>query len=106
MSKSLSEIIRKIAQEPVVKGKKGTRAEALARKMWQMAQGYNEKLGDKIRKHAPDKKMIIEVINRLEGKVPTADIKDGKQKATITDKVKEQSRERMNALAKETGSSN
>jgi len=109
MSKSLTQYIRKIAQEPVdtkfMPKKSTTQAEALARKMWQMAQGYDEELGgDKTRKHAPDKAMIAEIINRLEGRVATADIKDRK-KRTIVDKVKEQSRDRLNTLAKGIGSS-
>ena len=109
MNKSLTQYIRKIAQEPIdvefVPKKSTTQAEALARKMWQMAQGYGEELGNgKTRKHAPDKTMIAEIINRLEGRVATADIKD-KKKATIIDKVKEQSRNRLNTLAKKTGSS-
>ena len=109
MKKSLTQHIRKIAQEPVgiefVPKNSTTQAEALARKMWQMAQGYDEKLDSgKKRIHIPDKTMIAEIINRLEGRVATADTKDLKRKATIVDKVKEQSRERMNALAKEVGS--
>lgn len=112
-SKLLSQFIREIAQEAVIPLedagtdtgiRMATRAEALARKMWQIAQGYDEHLDSgKIKKHAPDKAMITIILDRLEGRVLAVDVKDQKRKATVADRVSEQSKERINALAKRTG---
>lgn len=99
--KLLSQFIREIAREPLNDGEKETQAEALARKIWKMAQGYDETLDSgRIKKYAPDKAMIIVIMERLEGRVPTVDVKDKGRKATVADRVKEQSRNRLNALAK------
>ena len=105
----LSRYIREIGDQAVVPiGDAGedsgvrmaTRAEALARKMWEIAEGYTEDLPDGKKKvHPPDKAMIAIIIDRMEGKVPTIDAKDQKPKASVADRVGEQSRLRMkNAL--------
>ena len=106
MSKTLTQYIREIAEEPAENGE-GTQAEVLAREMWRIAQGYDEELtSGKIKKHPPNRAMMTTIMDRLEGKAAIKDMKDDKRKATIADKVEEQSRKRLNALAKQTGSSN
>ena len=111
-SRLLSHYIRQIADERVkpledadAEGgvRMATRAEALARKLWQMAEGYTEHLKEgKEKEHAPDKAMILLLIERMEGRVPTIDAKDQKPKASVADRVGEQSKKRTNALLKTT----
>ena len=103
----LSRYIREIAAEatvPVADAEADdgirmeTRAEALARKIWQMAEGYIDGKG---KVHTPDRNMIAIILERMEGRVPTIDAKDQKSKASVADRVSEQSKERIkNALAK------
>lgn len=102
-SKQLTQHIREMASEKIeVDGKEMTRAKALAYQMWQAAQGYDEiTRGGQTIRHPPDKIVMNQLIDRLEGKVATADTKGNKPKATVADRVKEQSRLRLkNALAK------
>lgn len=110
--KLLSKYIRDLADEPVVpieedgSVRMATRAEALARKMWEIAQGYDEVLDDgKVRKHAPNATMITAILDRMEGKVPMTDTKDKKQKASVAERVGDQSKRRLNKLVKEIGDS-
>ena len=83
-----------------------TRAEALARMMWKMAEGYTEEVGknkdgtNKIKVHPPDKGMITIIIERMEGRVPTIDAKDQKSKASVAERVSEQAKKRMSAVVK------
>ena len=104
----LSRYIREIGDQAVVPigdagedsgVRRATRAEALARKMWEMAEGYTEecKDGKKGKVHPPDKAMIAIIIDRMEGKVPTIDAKDQKPKASVADRVGEQSRLRIDS---------
>ncbi|KKL49424.1 hypothetical protein LCGC14_2315640 [marine sediment metagenome] len=112
----LSRYIREIAAEatvpvPDAEADNGvrmeTRAEALARQIWKLAEGYEETIGGKIKVYLPDKNMIAILLDRLEGRVPTIDAKDQKPKATIAERVGDQSRRRLNALAdKNNNSSN
>jgi len=110
-SRLLSRYIREIANEAVMpledadaeNGiRMATRAEALARKLWQMAEGYSENIDGKIKVHAPDKAMIAVLLDRMEGRVPTIDAKDQKPKASVAERVGDQSRNRMNASIKQT----
>lgn len=115
--KLLSQFIREIANEAVIPiadagtdsgVRMATRAEALARKAFDMALGYEEtvvnaKGVEVIKKHGPDKAMMTMVWDRMEGRVPTTDAKDQKRKASVAERVGEQSRDRLNALAKEAG---
>ena len=104
MTKSLTEYIREIAEEPAENGE-GTQAEVLAREMWRIAQGYDEILGDKIKKHAPNRAMMTVIMDRLEGKAAIKDMKDDKRKATVAERIGEQSRKFMNTLAEQSSSS-
>ena len=110
-SRLLSCYIRKIANEAVMPMedaaaengiRMATRAEALARKLWQMAEGYSEEIDGKTKVHAPDKAMIAVLLDRMEGRVPTIDAKDQKPKASVAERVGDQSRNRMNASIKQT----
>ena len=111
-SRLLSHYIRQIADEKVkpledadAEGgvRLATRAEALARQIWQRAEGYTEHLKEGEEKiHAPDKAMVTLLIERMEGRVPTIDAKDQKPKASVADRVGEQSKKRMNALLTKT----
>lgn len=100
MSKTLTEYIREIAEEPAENGE-GTQAEVLAREMWRIAQGYEEKLDSgKVKKHPPNRAMMTTIMDRLEGKAAIKDMKDDKRKATVAEKIGEQRRKFMNTLAK------
>ena len=107
-SRLLSRYIREIANEKVKpledadapNGiRMATRAEAMARQLWRMAEGYTETVGSKEKKHAPDKAIITILMERMEGRVPTIDAKDQKPKASVADRVSEQAKKRTNALA-------
>lgn len=114
-SRLLSQFIRSIAAEATVPVEDAaaengirmeTRAEALARQIWKMAEGYTEIVSGKEKIHAPSKDMIAIILERMEGRVPTIDVKDQKPKASVADRVTEQSKERIkNALAKTTDNS-
>jgi len=99
----LSQFIRKIAAEATVPvadaaAKDGirmeTRAEALARKIWKMAEGYVDGKG---KVHPPNKDMIAIILERMEGRVPTIDAKDRTPKASVAERVSEQAKKRMSA---------
>ena len=108
-SRLLSRYIREIANEAVMPMedaaadngiRMATRAEALARKLWQMAEGYTEIVGDKTKAHAPDKAMIAILLDRMEGRVPTIDAKDQKPKASVAERVGDQARQRTSVRVK------
>ena len=120
-SKLVTEYIRKIATEthpdPLITGKgiddahMITNAEALARYMWKAALGYTEEveildkttgqvMGTKSVVYFPDKAYVTLLYDRLEGRVPTVEVKAADDKPTAADKVSELSRNRLNNLAK------
>jgi len=120
-SRLLTQFIREIAEEnhedPLIFGKgiddarMITKAEALARYMWNAALGYKQKvevldkvtgqvIGDKEVIHFPDKTYVTMLYDRLEGRVPTVEIKDEDTKATVADKVSGEGKKRLNNLAK------
>lgn len=110
----LSRYIREIAAEATVPVRDAeapdgirmeTRAEALGRTIWKMAEGYTETVDGKKKTYPPNKDMITVLLDRMEGRVPTIDAKDQKAKATVAERVDEQSRKRLNALADEHNSS-
>ena len=112
-SRLLSHYIRQIANEPTkpledadAEGgiRMATRAEVLARNLWKMAEGYEETVNGKVKMHLPNKAIIVLLLDRMEGRVPTIDAKDQKPKASVADKVGEQSRLRMNALVDKSDS--
>lgn len=100
--------MRKIAEEEtehIKDGKDGdfiaTKAEALARKMFNIALGADEVVindeGDETTiHHAPDTKMMSLIFDRLEGRAKTAD-DDTSTKLTVSERVTEQGANRINA---------
>ena len=80
-----------------------TRLQALALLIWQKALGWKEvdpKTGTEII-HSPDRGFITMIYDRLDGRVAPAVADAGKKKATLSDKVAEQSKKRLNILAQE-----
>ena len=121
-SRLLTQFIREIAEEthidPLITGegiddaRMITKAEALARYMWNAALGYKQKvevldkvtgqvIGDKEVIHFPDKTYVTMLYDRLEGRVPTVEIKDEDTKATVADKGSGEGKKRLNNLAKQ-----
>jgi len=78
-----------------------TRLQALALLIWQKALGYTEidgKTGTEI-VHSPDRGFITTIYDRLDGKMAPAIANNGKKKATVADRVEEQSKRRLNQMA-------
>lgn len=80
-----------------------TREEALARLLWNMALGYEEKTRDdegnlKTVYHTPVAWAIQLVYDRREGKVPVA-IGEDETRIKAADRVRELAKDRLNALA-------
>ena len=117
----LTEFIRQIADEqhedPLITGKDIgdakmiTKAEALSRFIFKAALGYKEEvevldktsgqvLGVKEVIHFPDKHYIDIVLDRLEGKVIPVEVEKSSSKASVAERVSEQSRSRINSIAK------
>lgn len=120
-SKLVTEFIRKIAAEthpdPLITGegiddaRMVTNAEALARYMWKAALGYKETvevldkntgqvLGTKEVVCFPDKAYITLLYDRLEGRVPTVEVKETDSKPSVADRVSSEGKNRLNNLAK------
>ncbi len=109
----LSKFIKDIANEETefVKDEDGvdymaTKAEALARTIWKLALGYDEKL-KKVNKdgveveatipHGPNSTYVGIVLDRTEGRAPLiTDGKDGKLK--IADRVGQEAKNRINSI--------
>jgi hypothetical protein len=114
----LSEFIRKISQEETefVKGESGddkmaTKAEALARVVWDMALGWVEevdvfkdgaKVGVAKKKHPPAQWAINLVYDRAEGKAAQAG-DTGEKKSDVSDRISQRTKDRVNKLAEATG---
>jgi len=80
-----------------------TRIEALALLVWKKALGFTEidpKTGTET-VHSPDRTFVSMIYDRLDGKMAPAIADRGKGKATLSDKVAEQSKRRLNQMAKE-----
>lgn len=78
-----------------------TRLQALALLIWKKALGWTEtdpKTGTEII-HNPDRGFITMVYDRLDGKMAPAVADNGKKKATLSDRVGEQSKRRLNQMA-------
>jgi len=117
LTKFIRQIAEEVHEDPLITGegiddaRMITKAEALARYMWNAALGYKQKvevldkttgqvIGDKEVIHFPDKTFITLLYDRLEGRVPTVEIKDEDTKATVADKISDQGKNRLNNLAK------
>ena len=80
-----------------------TRLQALALLVWKKALGWTEtdpKTGTET-VHSPDRGFITMIYDRLDGKMAPAVADTGKKKATLSDRVGEQSKKRLNSLAQE-----
>lgn len=103
----ISSFIRSVAQEKVA-GDKGqlTRAEALARLLWDMALGVVKTVdmdtGKILVGYAPPDKHAMDVImDRMEGRVGT--FEDEKKKSeSIPDKISRKNKNRINKLSKKS----
>jgi len=119
-SKLVTKFIREIAAEthddPLITGKgiddarMMTKAEALARYMWKAALGYKEEVeiinketgqvtGVKEVIYFPDKTYVTMLYDRLEGRVPTVEVKETDNKPSVADNVSAEGRNRLNNLA-------
>ncbi len=102
----LSRLIKRIGQEEHTIDDTGaaiTKFEALARYVWDAALGYTSKdikTGTEIVYH-PDKAYVNMIFDRTDGKVAPAVSNGGKKKATLSTRIKEQSKRRLNQMSKE-----
>lgn len=105
----LSQFIKQIALEETefIKDDNGndrmaTKAEALARMVWQRALGFTEQQivnGESVDiKHSPDRVYVGMLWDRMEGRAPLMN-PDKKSGRTIADKVSEQGKKRINKIA-------
>lgn len=86
-----------------------TKIEALARKMWELALGWEEEVyvkvsgSDekelKIKKHKPDVPILKELLERLEGKAGGDKKKDPHK--PVSERIREQSKLKINALTEQ-----
>ena len=111
----LSQYLRQIAEEEteLVKDpdtgehRMARKAEALARKMWDIALGFEEQeevfkdgkpTGERRTvKHSPNRAMMELVYTRIEGRAPTA-IHEGDEKITAADRVTEEGKKRIGKI--------
>ena len=105
-SKRLNALIEKLGLEAVSVDDEGnpiTRFDQLAELIWNRALGFIEtdpKTNTDII-HKPDKHFINLIYDRMEGKIPTASSSDDKKKASLADRVSDQTRSRLNAMAED-----
>jgi len=100
LSKFLKEIANEETELLTIDGedRMTTKAEALARLMWRMALGYEEETiasnGQRSRiAHAPDKKMMALLFDRIEGRATI--LSETQKGQTVADKVSEQGKQRI-----------
>jgi len=107
----LSSLLRSIAEEVtetvIIDGedKMVSKAEALARLTWKHALGFSEMkvIDNQLTEivHSPDRIYVSMLYDRLEGRV--AAVEPGKkEKRTVADRVGEQNKKRINAMAKDS----
>jgi hypothetical protein len=108
----LSKFLRSVAEEKTELENIGgedaliTKAESLARKMWDIALGkpsitVDKKTGARVEvKNFPDKTMMSLIFERVEGKAPLAQEGSGRQE--ISDRVDEQAKNRIEAAGEST----
>jgi len=83
-----------------------TRFMALAQLVWNKSLGYEEKIvldsGEEVvTVHKPDKSYINLIFDRTEGRVAPTTKGDDKKKLSLSDRIGEQAKVRLNALAKD-----
>ena len=102
----LTEHLKRLGSENVsIEDKSDTRFEALAKLVWDKALGYREeiKLGNgeiETTIHKPDRGFIGMIFDRTEGRVAPVAADDSKKKVSLADRIGEQSKVRLNRLAK------
>ena len=101
----LSTHLRRIAQEETEfldlpdGGRMGTKAEALARLMFKLALGYEERDADTnvVTKHGPDRGMLGLIWDRIEGRAaPITD--NAAKKRTLPNRVSDENTKRLNDM--------
>ena len=100
--------IKRLGSESVTIDDEGdpiTRFAILAKLVWDKALGYREeiKLDDgevEVTIHKPDKGFIGMIFDRVEGRVAPVAADDSKKKVSLADRIGEQSKVRLNRLAK------
>lgn len=107
----LSSLLRSIAEEVtetvIIDGedKMVSKAEALARLTWKHALGFSEMkvIDNQLTEivHSPDRIYVSMLYDRLEGRVAAVD-EGKKEKRTVADRVGEQNKKRINAMAKDS----
>lgn len=110
----LNKILKEKDVRTTIKGKEVliTKGEALARQMVASALGYTEtiniydntgiKTGTRVIQHSSDRNLIKEVIDRVEGKPATTGVKEDDSKPSVADRVTEQGKSQLNAIAKKS----
>ena len=101
--------IKRLGSESITIDDEGdpiTRFAVLAKLVWDKALGYREEIkldgGEvEVTIHKPDRGFIGMIFDRTEGRVAPVAAADGKKKVSLADKISEQSRVRLNRLAKE-----
>lgn len=109
-AKELTKMIKQIGMEAhtyidddTLDGRPVSKFETLARLVWDRALGCtvkDVKTGEEVVFH-PDKGFINMIWERVEGKVAPAASNSGKEKATLSSRIKEQSKRRLNQMSKE-----
>jgi len=108
----LSKYIRRIAEEnteflkadsPSEDDRMGTKAEALARNLWKLALGWEEVIvtetDSKRVVHPPDAKIAFLLMDRMEGRAPTA-VDDTDDRPSAAKKISEQGLKRIKEAGK------
>lgn len=104
----LTEHIKRLGSESITINDEGdpiTRFAVLAKLVWDKALGYREEIkldgGEiEVTVHKPDKGFIGMIFDRTEGRVAPVVADDSKKKVSLADRIGEQSKVRLNRLAK------
>lgn len=102
----LTEHLKRLGSENVsIEDNSATRFEALAKLVWDKALGYREEIklsnGEiETTIHKPDRGFIGMIFDRTEGRVASVAADDSKGKASLADRIGEQSKVRLNRMAK------
>lgn len=98
----LNKLLKTLGMESVTINNEGdpiTRFEQLAAYIWKAALGWTEKVGETEIIHKPDKTYVCMIYDRMEGKIPVAAMEKGGKKASVADRVSDQTLSRINGLS-------
>lgn len=102
LTKHLRELAASLSDQMGDDGRALTRAQALAKVIWDRALGWIDRTDDgKEAQHSPEPWAITLVYERLEGRCPTA-LDVGSGKGTVADRVSELGKTAINNLTPET----